>query len=252
MDEERRKRLLGLSGENNGSKFEKYEVPLIRFNGNTGEFRKSTKDSEEKIPVEKPLSVVILRKRKSLSSFKTNESMFSSQFSSPTDVVSLFSIHKGKVTHEMDDVPKVLREKYPLLKTTEIAYVLFNGEVHEIGFKGSSLANYYDYQTKLREEGKHCFETATVLNTQKAENDSGMSYYKITFEPAELDVDLDLLESKMVEVDTAIDKMVKQHGDSLLRAAQASGQSTKGFGELEQYRVGVDVGEDINPDDIPF
>lgn len=215
MDKEQRERMARMSGDNEVSKFPAYVVPSIRFNGNTGEFRQvvpQEKAEAIEFPLLKPLSVIIIKKKKTLSAFSKNESWFTSEFTSPNEFVHLYSKVAGKVSFVENNTVPTIREKYQNLRTHEIIYCLLNGGigVFKLELKGASLSPYWDYQKNLREEDIHSFEVATILNSEKQKNEElGTTYYKVTFTKGEVNTPetLKIVEEKMTEVDGALKKI---------------------------------------------
>lgn len=248
MDSAQRDRLAGLTQEGGATEFPRYEVPMLRFNGNTGEFKKIIsvpKGDDIEEAVTKPVELVVLRKKSSLSAFKTKESWFSSEFTSPNDTIALFHQISGKTTFLKTAPVSQIREEFQLLKTQLNLYCLFNGEVVKLGVKGGSLANYFDYQNKLKEDDKHGFEVTTSIGSQKAKNEElGTTYYKMTFDAKPLAVEGDVIEAKVNEVNAALKRIDDYQASRAASApAQTRTQVDKEFDEM---------GTQVSPDDIPF
>lgn len=214
MDTEQRKRLADKSGANNNARPPKYVVPLIRFDGNRGEYRIIRKDKEGQNieeDLKTPFEFVILKKRRLLSAYAPTQSLFTNEHNSTNDRLMLFKVisHAGKsnVSLETTGYTADLREKYQTLKTHEVVYVLFNGEVCKMEIKGGSLGGYYDYQKALQSEEKHSFEVTTLLKSEKVKNEQGFTFYKMTFDfRPEVSVEFDVLEEKIDEVAKACEE----------------------------------------------
>lgn len=262
MNEETRKRLANKSGDNNSQKAPKYTVPLIRFNGNTGAFRKVSKNEDNEdveTNIVAPVEFVILKKRRTLSSFSANQSFFTNEHNTSAEKVMLFKVIDKTVTFEDIGFAADIREKYQALRTHEVVYVLFNGEICKMEIKGGSLSGYYEYQKKLSEEELHSFEVTTVINSEKTKSDAGFGYYKMTFDFKRDDsLDFDLIEKSIDEVSKACqdsDAYTKQ------KIAEKSGNKTGGNAgnlSIENDKadkvfdsIGKDA-DDINASDIPF
>lgn len=260
MDEERRKRMADAAGEGGGGKFPKYEVPAIRFNGNTGQFRRVGLDGEE-TDLKTPVNIVVLKKRSSLSSFRgatktlPAESMFTSEYDSVHDEVALFQNLGGKTSFLMNAPVSAIREKHQLLKTSNILYVLFQKEVHKLEVKGGSLGAWFDYLNSLKDDGKHSFEVISSLASEKRKNESlGTTYYSITFEALDKDVDLDVIEAKQQEVAEALAK-IEAYSNSRRSASGTTFAAERAEAEEAFNGAGAGVDypdEEINPEDIPF
>lgn len=208
--EEQVARMVGLSGGSMMSKPFKYLVPLIRFNGNTGEFRKISNDengNKVETPITKPFKFVILKKRKLLSSFSTNTSYFTNEYDTPNVKVCLFKNVAGVVSFEKIGFGPDLRAEFQALKTHEVIYLLHEGEVCKFEVKGGSLGNYYDYLTSLNNQDLHTFQVNTILDSIKTKNEAGFGYFAVTFTSEPTEVALDLIESQMNEVSDNIAKV---------------------------------------------
>lgn len=272
LNEEQRKRLASKSGDNNSSRPPKYECPLIRFDGNKGTFRKVSKDANNEnveTEIKSPFGFVILKKRRNLSSFSTNQSYFTNEHNTNLERIMLFKVIAKTVTLEDIGCTSDLREKYQTLKTHEVVYVLFDDEVCKMEIKGGSLGGYYDYQKSLSEEELHSFEVTTVIGSEKAKSEGGFGYYKMTFTHKTLEADFDLIEQKIDEVVTAClesDNYTKQKiaeksnrsggaGNLNIEVGDGS-QKKKADDEYENFgKKSVNSTEnmgDINPDDITF
>lgn len=208
MNDEQRKRLADKSGDSNNARPPKYEVPLIRFDGNTGKFKKVTKNKDGENVDEaltKPLEFVVLKKRRLLSSYSKKLSYFTNEHNNTNDKLMLFKFD-GSVSLQDTGFTDELRAKYQTLKTHEVVYILMDGEVCKMEIKGGSLGGYYDYQKALKSEEKHSFEVLTIVDSAKAESEGGFDYFKMTFDFKPLNVDFDTLETKIDEVAKACEE----------------------------------------------
>lgn len=269
MDNETRKRLADKSGDANNSRPPKYVVPLIRFDGNRGEFRKISKNADgENVEedLKSPIEFVILKKRRLLSAYSPNQSYFTNEHNSTADKLMLFKVISKTVSLETTGYTDELRAKYQTLKTHEVIYVLYENEVCKMEIKGGSLGGYYDYQKALQSEEKHSFEVVTVVGSEKVKNDQGFVYYKMTFDFKSVDMGFDLIESKIDEVVSAC----KAADDYTKVKMNEKGRNTSGSTMVDEFadvkaarereksaadkafdNFGKDPSE-ISPDDIPF
>lgn len=254
MDKDLRDRLADKSGDNSSPKFPKYVVPIITFNGNTGEFRvrevEGDKYSKEEKPIDKPVELVILKKRSALATkLGSEKELFSSEFSSPLERIALFN-NTGRVSFEMSGTAAEIRAKYPDIKTKQVLYCLYEGAVHKLEVKGASFSSFLEWQNSMRERDLHSFEVLTVVNSVKEKHETSKKvYYAMTFSDKKL-TKTEGIEEAMDEVNAAIKK---------LEDYQAS-RNTPVSAPLPVVRDAADVaydaldGEDAppNPDDIPF
>lgn len=239
-------RLAKLSGEGQG-RAPKYTVPLIRFNGNEGSFRTVDLDFKEETPIEKPVNVIILKKRKVLSSFSPTASYFTNEYSSPNQTVNLYKNIDGTVTFEKAGMPVDLRQEFQALRTKEVLYVLYGGAVHKLEVKGGSLGDYYDYLNLLQEEDLHSFQVVTSISSVKTENESKFKYHKMTFTKGEA-TDLNEITPHMEKVVAELEKVDDYFAQKNAEAFRMTGANVEAKAEIPT----IQVDEDINPDDIPF
>lgn len=247
-DSDQIKRMADLSGSGSGGTPPKYVVPIIRHDGNSGNFRKigyNEHGEQEETPLDKPIKLTILKKRRTLSSFTTLESFFTNEYTTTNEAVSLFKNVNKTITFEGRDLPASLREEYQALRTHEIIYALFEGEVVKMEVKGGSLGNYYDYQKSLSDDERHSFQVVTEISSSKTKNAAGFGYYALTFNAGEDVKDLDTVEEKMKEVDSALRKM-----DDYFKQRDLSASGKRDTIPKEPKVEYPE--EEINPDDIPF
>ena len=249
MDKELRDRLAGKSGDSSAPKFPKYVVPIITFNGNTGEFRvrgiDGDKYSKEETPIDKPIELVILKKRSAFATkLGANPELFSSEFGSPLERIALFA-NTGRVSFEMSGTAAEIRARYPEIKTKSILYCLYEGVVHKLEVKGASLTHFFEWQDAMKEKDKHSFEVITSIDSVKEKHtETKKTYFAMTFVDKPLKK-TDGIEEAMDEVNAAIKKLEDYQAS---RNAAAPKQTTVAAADdTIEYPA-----EDINPDDIPF
>lgn len=252
IDQEWRNRMADKSGDNNAPKFPKYMVPIIAFNGNTGEFRlrgvDGDKYSKEETPIDKPVELVILKKRSAFATkLGANPELFSSEFGSPLEKIALFT-NMGRVSFEMSGTAAEIRAKYPEIKTKSILYCLYEGAVHKLEVKGASLTNLFVWQNSMREKDKHSFEVVTVVDAVKEKHEtSKKTYFAMTFTDKPL-TNTDGIEEAMDEVNAAIKKLEEYQAS---RNAAPSPVTTVIKSATDAEFDALGAGE-VNPDDIPF
>ena len=250
MDDSLRQRLADKQGNDGGSKFPKYVVPIINFNGNTGEYRRTpVVDGElakEAEPLKSPVEIVVLKKRSAFASkLDADPSYFSSEFGSPNDSVALFQNMSGRVSFVEASTATALRTKYPAIKTKSVLYCLYDNTVHKLEVKGGSMSNFFEWQDEMKKEDKHSFEVTVKLGSDKKKHEtSKKTYYVMTFKSTEL-ADTEGLEEAMDEVNEALKKQdAYQKERNAIAASSAAAVA---------HFDGVDKPVDeSNPDDIPF
>lgn len=225
-------------------RFPKYNVPTLALNGNTGSFQKTTPvENAESIKeaIVAPLEVIMLKKRKTLSTkIGTEPEYFSSEFTGPNDVVTLYQKVAGKIVVHSNSTAADLRQKNPSLKTVENVYCLYKGEVCKLVIRGGSSGNFYDFQNEKTKEGKHSFEYVLSIGSKKMKHEkTRKEYYAMTFTDKPVDVAFDLVEEKMNEVSAAVKKMDDY-------------QTTKINQSGIKVAAPIEATEDIDTEDIPF
>jgi hypothetical protein len=258
MDEQR-KRMAGMSNDN-GSRPFKYLVPLIRFNGNTGEFRKVFYDgtgAAQEAPLTKPIKLVILKKRRIVSSYNANASYFTQEHNTVNDKLLLYKNIEKTVTFEAIGYGPELKQKYQQLKTHEIVYALYDGQVYKLDIKGSSVVNYYDYLKSLSKDDLHSFEVYTSISTSKEKNESlGTWYHVMKFDKAEAVANFDEIEKFMTIVHENTKKMDEFSASELIKKSQRGAATAAPRPtidpEMKDFAGVAYPKEDINPNDIPF
>jgi hypothetical protein len=241
-----------------------YDVPEIKFNGNNGTFSRSVYDKSTKTrndePLKAPLNFVILKKRRVLSSFsKTKASHFSTEHDGPNDVIGLFKNFNNYTELDKVGVAKVLREENPLLKTKEIAYVLYNKEICKLSIKGSSLSEYYDYQNKLRDEDARSFSVITTVKASEPQDGPKDKYYKLVFskkENIEDEAALLKIETAMKTVSDKLSEIDAYNTTQFSSATKVPAATVEAVNKVPSTNQPLDTieypEEDINPEDIPF
>lgn len=235
----------------------------IRFNGQTGEFmykdilkgykEEGGKKIFEEVSIGKEISVIFLKIRRKLVAFRKDDKPLTSQeHNTKNDMITLY----GNSVVEVAD-NDTLREKYPMLKTQQIIYALYKGELVRLIVKGSALGSsvksedvysFYSYISSFKEDGKneHFYEHYTTLYGVEEKSDLG-SYQAMSFK---VGAKLDEKEMKDVEGN------MKKAYDYCVEVDAYYGKDKEEIIK-ENIEAVVDEGidypeEEINPDDIPF
>jgi hypothetical protein len=246
---DQRARMAAMSGDSGGGKAPRYRVPLIKFDGNTGEFRKIDPETKDATPLPKQIEIVILKNRKKLEDYDSGLS--TNEFNGLHQKVTLFKSDDGKFSRVAVDVPTVLKEDYPTLKTQEVLYVLFEGEICQLVVKGGSSTNFYSYRDVLKDLDQHTFEVMTVVGSESAKNPKNKkSYYRMTFTNSDLSMTLDVVEENMNVVNENLKKIDDYNTQKLLDYAKEKGGYSAPAG-LKKDPFDSDD-DSIDANDIPF
>lgn len=257
MNKEQLDRIAGMTGENGRGKIPAFSVPILRFNGNTGKFSLTRVVDKEKTEEEisKPVEIVILRKRKALSSFSSQADYFTHEYNSPNDSVSLFKKIDGVITFEKKDTVPNLRQLYQALRSKQVLYVLFRGELTKFEVRGASQVELFDFFNKIGEEEIPVFSITTKVDSVGTKSDKGFAYQVLKFEMGETEVDLDLVEStlktlneKLAEIDAYFASK-----DGERSQPKEMSDAEKEYEALGKSEAVIEIGEEeIDPDAIPF
>lgn len=225
-----------------------YAPPVIRQNGQSGTFTRTTRTKEGSTKEEvKSLEVVFLKHRSQISSAYSpskvkKASYFTSEFDNPNELVDILKLDGGKIeVHESGVTTKAAFDKiFSLTKLTpkneKVIYVLIDGEVNKLSLKGGSMGPYFDYLKALKEEGvAHSFMVVTsVTDSGMTKNDAGMSYHHMVFKNVG-ESDPAVVIAKQKEVDAALKTANKP------RVAEGADDSEAAWAALsEEATVTVD------------
>lgn len=218
-------RLAKIAGEGQ-ERAPKYILPLLKFNGNTGEFSTYNIESKSDTSIKKPIQITILKRRKALSSWTSDLNFFTNEYNSTTQKVCLYKNIDGTITHETTDIPANLRVKFPALKTKEVIYCLFEGVIHKLDIKGASLKDFWDFSKKLNENDKHSFQVIIEIDSVKVAEKGKIPYFKMTFTNAG-DSNLDEVEENLAKVAENTGKVDEFFAKKIALEFQASIPSSK-------------------------
>lgn len=252
--------------EMSGEKQKSPRLPLnqIRFNGMTGRFlytdilkgRIRDASGQERFIVKDlgtTISVIFLKSRRKLHAFRRGEkSLDSNEHNSKYDSVLLYG-EREVIKGDSD----TLRKQFPQLKTNQIMYAIFEGELVRLVIKGLALnpnteGNLYDYMASFKENGadEHFYEYETILFPRTGQSDMG-TYQYIGFQKGtKLHLD------KMGDVEkfmTICYNFCKEsdayfsQGD--VKAIQGNSSVDDGIDTIEYPD---DEDEGIDPENIPF
>jgi hypothetical protein len=243
----------------------KYNPSLIKFNGSRGTFSLVEKTQEGYAApkaLTAPITVTILRPRRICGWYEKtqageNVSYFTNEHNSYADQLTLFSVTgNGKAKVVDNGTSSELYEKYPLLRTSVVLYVLYNGTVHKLKLKGKSLKAFKTYREVLDKDDKTFYEFETEIGANEEASQS-FSYYSATFN-ATKPTDLEKIGPFIESVGNVLDKIDAQHKKASAQAAQDFEGEQPGHSEpiIEVDEEGepepLKTDDDIKVDDIPF
>jgi hypothetical protein len=238
-----------LSGNDSTSRV-KYTPSLIKFNGSRGTFslvEKTTSGYNAPKALTAPIKVTILRPRRVCGWYEKNStgegmSYFTNEHNSYADILTLFCVEKDSKAKVIDTgTSSALYEKYPLLRTSVVLYVLYNNVVHKLKLKGKSLKAFKAYREELEKDKKSFYEFETELSVNKEESQS-FDYYSVVFS-ATTPVDLEKVGPFIEEVGTVLEKIDNQHSRDSIAAQDAQDPQSIQPGYTEPV-IDVDDGDE--------
>ena len=267
--------LAALSGETTVKQV-KYVVPVLKFNGNTGEIAILKPDGQGNFtPEPKGTTVqgVILKIRRTFTAFEKipggSIRYFTNEHNSFKDKLTLFERSKDDRKPRMiqEGSIKEMRESYPNLRLRQNLYFLYNGEVVKLGVRGKSLSSLFDYYKEFGPK-EHLFQFVTKITSHQEEAEGGISYFVMDFERGS-ESDLPVVAEKIVEVaenlaaqDKAYQEMpvieeakeqIKDNGIPVIEEERAEEQETPEQPKASK-QVSTTDGEpdEVKVEDIPF
>lgn len=187
-----REEMMGATGVSSNTK--PLKLKSIRLNGNTGEVvivntdkNLGPNDSYESTPITTPFGCVFLKSRRKLVESDQNGIVMStSEHDGVDDYVYLYA--KGQKVDE--GRASDLRQKYQNLRTWQIMYVRYEGEVCRLTCKGLSLfaaenkASYYDHLNSFdAEKDEAMFDFMTEMSVIKPTIDGDVkNFYAFHYE----------------------------------------------------------------------
>ena len=242
-----------LSGNDSTSRIS-YTPSLLKFNGSRGAFslvEKTEKGYSEPTPLTTPLKVSLLRPRRICGWYeKTPDgksiSYFTNEHNNYADMLTLFSAEKGSKAKVVDTgTSSSLYEKYPLLRTSIVLYVLYDDVVHKLKIKGRSLKSFKKYREDLEKDGKAFYDFETSLDSKKEESQT-FDFYSVVFS-AEKETDFDKVGPVIEEVGTILNKIDEQHALNAI-VSQDDVSASQGDASQPEVNTGEEV---INVDEEP-
>jgi len=267
------------SGENSLMGAPRYNLPIVRLQGQKGIFQRITKDSEGKTKTEDigdKIQGTTLKFMRTLNQFTKEESFFTTEHSSFNDIITLFNVTKkvdGTKSVMMIDegTAKEIKDKHQGLKMTQVIYFLMGKEIVKLQVKGSSLSNLFEFRQEIKKKkDKHFFQFVLEIDKTKKEGPLGV-YYAMEFSVKEEIKDLKPVAGKMEEVSDKLEEIsnyyknkptAEQEGKEIASAILESGDpkdvkeklrtTTAQIKENSEIPTVEDKEEEINVDELPF
>lgn len=278
---ENKQSMAQMSGEENFNQSPKLPLNVIRFNGKKGRFslvkllepKERTEKGERhpEVDLGESVSVVFLKVRRKLVEKRTKKPeagdpkiMSSNEHNSKEESVIIYK-DKGVDYGNTDE----LKAKYPTLRTHQVVYAIWNGQIVRVNFKGSALgsngkakdvADFYSYIGSFEKNPNardgikdHFYDFKTQLKSIEETGELG-EYYTTTFFRGEAltDEEMSEVEEKMTEVfnyTKQSDAFYKSKIDLLKSGVKIEITEKKKEEEIDiiQYPE-----EEIDIDNIPF
>ncbi len=273
------KSMAQMSGEENFNQSPKLPLNAIRVNGKKGKIllvkllepkEKTAKgDRHPEGDLGESAELVFLKIRRKLQEKRTKDPqpgdprlMSTNEHNSKDETVLLYK-DKGVEYGNTD----TLKERYPALRTQQIVYAIWNGQLVRLGVKGSALGSkakakdvedFYSYVSSFdknpdaRDGVKdHFYDFITKIKVVEEVGELG-EYYTLTFERGRALTDEEYADAKekMTEVfqyTNQSDAFYKSKIDLLKSGVKIEVAKKDPVVPTNAY-----PDEDINPDDIPF
>jgi len=236
-----------LMGESNIRKVVAIKLPIVRFNGLEGKFKKLELTSEgyaDPKDVGQIIEGVIVGIRMQLAEYNKNYRRETNEYDAPSESVRLWERNdKSSFTLE-DGLPVKLREKYQMLRSRRWLYMVINGELVKFMTKGSSLGYLFDYLNEFN-SSEHLFEFKTVMQPVQEEGKLG-KYWAVNFSrgPAVSEKEFEVVAKEMQRFHENRLELKKRYVKAESSAAQSFNQPVKD--ELSEAEL------DVNPEDLPY
>lgn len=247
------------TGEAQYKKPQLLKLKSLKLNGDSGKFMLTHLDEEKgdngryrKEEIDGPVEVVFLKVRRRLIEASRDGLIRStSEHNTVNDICVLFN-QKDNTTEKMP--ARDLREKYENLRTEQIIYCRYRGEVVRLSVKGASLGStnkskattdFYAYLSGFQGDD-HFYEVRTKLvPVQEGET---RTYWCINFKRGDR---LDTEQQATVYEDIARVHASCSNFDKYYDVSTVQ-QVRKDIDEEKQKPEGEYPDEELNPEDIPF
>jgi hypothetical protein len=237
----------------------KLPLPEVRLDGKAGEFVFVDEKDYSKSTIGKaPIKVNILKIRKRL--FDFNSGFTTNEHISSRDEIVLFKpkdINNRKLGVTIErGISSEIREKYKSLKTEQIVYSIYEGQLVRLIVKGGSLgtpndptaSGFYDYLSSFK-DGSHAWEFETII-TPVPKRNGAVSYTAMSFARGDelTPEQLDLIGEKMELLFKFWEKVEKYNQQSRMGSQSKEVESE----EIPTVQVEDDSTDEIKTEDLPF
>lgn len=262
-----------MSGENDvGKKSPKLILNTIKFNGTDGKFiyqltaqDKVIQDGKEEykfIDLGPSIDVVFLKIRRTLVQFRKGDTTLRTiEHTSPESHVILYGLpqnEKGKA--------KEIRAIHEGLRTHQVVYALYKGELVRIVFKGASLGSddrpkenpdFYGYIASFdKRQRQHFYNINTNLKAIETKGPLGKFYYVTYAKGTDVkEKNMEIVGEKMQQAFEFCEEYDAYYAELFPKQDVESGVEKMPYepSALEMMEPSPDYpDEDINIDDIPF
>lgn len=247
--------LAEMSGEKDFRRPVKYNVPIIRLNGQTGKFTRTTTNESgewntEELKGVKIIKGTMLKIRRSLRESKRDFMRFTNEHNSSRDKVIVFETDMTKEddrrTSKIDEgMYDRIRPEYQDLKVHLHIYFLLDGEkdVTKLIVKGASLSSLFDYINELN-SNEYTFESQIEIEPEAIDGNLG-SYYAMKFKKGNKS-DMDIVSEKIKEVNEQIRKQESYYAESNTdnnKSLETSSENEEDKPPVESYQDSADEQE---------
>lgn len=235
------------SGEENVKTPPRYELPIIKLNGNEGVFILTPLEGD-KVNIGNTITGTILKVRRKFGAFTTTHRFYTNEHDSPRNKITLFGReNKEKARSILIDEGTIdeLKAKHsdPKLKMTQVLYFLTEPE-HEIvklNIGGKGLGSVFEFFRGLG-KNEHVFQFRVEVGCVKEKSPAGKEYYATTIMREETWDDLTLVGEKIKEVSENLAKVENYYADVPEKKVEAA----------EEKMIDLDESDEVNVEDIPF
>lgn len=240
----------------------RYEVPILKFNGNTGKFSILNKQPDGTLlanDLGSMLKGVILKIRRTYTSFEKlpegNVRYFTNEHDSFKDELILFErkSNTNKTNMVMQGSLNEIRAANSNLRLKQLWYFLINldGEetIVKLGVKGKSLSSAFEFFKEFKSDEHFC-QFNIEISSHQEQNEGGLNYYVMDFKKLE-ESDYPTVEKKIEEVVSALELQDKSFQE---RSASTQPMVEETSEELPSIAENPSDGTetDIKIEDIPY
>ena len=219
-------------------------IPFLHFNGKPGNGKFGIisgkgKEKTEEILGDSIQAVIIKVRYQFQSSMNVKVEMYSNEVDNSNCNVEIFQSGQRERVDCLSY--KEVKNKYPELRSNMILYIFFQDKIWKLRVSGTGFSNFFDYSKQFVNDT--FLKYYTIFSSEKAVNDAGLEYQKMTFAKGELYSDWQ-----------GIWATLKQLSENLQSTAQkrvSDGMIEAPKDDLPEIQV-EDIDMEIKESDIPF